>query len=112
MVAGSEESRANVGLLVRLREKGAVLERLRQFGKISSSLGPRMYKADVAFEVIQRKVVEPLLGNDATEELSRFVAQLFEAELMQMKGTCNVHYPLIDWHWPVFGLEDSWTTSM
>ena len=101
IVAESEWSGANVGILCRLDDR---IGNLRAFAERAppdgTALAQRGFGKDVGWTREARRV----LGEKVVERIDGFIASLIEFGLVDLSQNYDVHYPLLDWHWPVFSL--------
>ncbi|MCW2286682.1 hypothetical protein M2323_004451 [Rhodoblastus acidophilus] len=109
IVAEADWPQSNVGILCRLPNRKVELERLLQFaptGKLEA-FSFNGSKTDLEWTAH----AADLLGPDVVSRINSFIHTLVESGLIDLPSRYRVHYPLLDWHWPVFSLTDRLATA-
>jgi hypothetical protein len=107
VVADEDWPEANVGILYRTPRRQEVLNRVGMrraeqegpFSQIGSG-------ANLGWNARSRGLV----GEDVTSAIDDFVGALTASGLVELPRRYCVHYPLLDWHWPVFSLPGTLRT--
>ena len=114
VVADECEKRANVGLLVRVRDK------TRTFQQVVNNCST-FYKEVLlnSEEWItssplgnSEKLIASIYGDEVLSQLSSFAAILHESKMIDWSMEHKIHLPLIDWHWDVFCGASSHRTTL
>ncbi len=100
IVAESDWPQSNVGILCRLGDRDAVIRHVEE-------MAPARDAAPLAFEGRGERFewtdhALALVGADTALRIDRFIQLLAESGLVALPPSYTVHYPLLDWHWPVF----------
>ena len=53
-----------------------------------------------------------LLGCQTIDVIEEFLAKLTASGLVRLPHSYTVHYPLLDWHWPVFSMPNRLGTAI
>ena len=109
VVAEPQATEANVGILVRLSNRQAVLDRLE-------AVAPRGKVAPLSFQgeasgLRWTSHARSVLGSEVCERIDEFMAKLSASGLVELPTSFVVHYPLLDWHWPVFSAPGRLATA-
>lgn len=113
VVADCAVNAANVGILLRAPEKRTVLPRI--LSRLKEIPEEKMLKADLITGVDLGEtgnLVEYAFGPAARVELDAFLQFLDAEELVDFQVPHRAHFPLMDWHWPVFAVGKSHRTSV
>jgi hypothetical protein len=100
---------ANVGILCRIEDRESSLRALADRAK--SGNGPLMLRgngADLGWTENARDV----LGDCVVSRVDTFIKLLAGSGLIDLPYGYDVHYPLLDWHWPVFSLPGRLGTEL
>ena len=110
IVADPGWSESNVGVLCRLPDKAAYLRDLAARASAGDPSGLRLTGSggDLGWTAASRS----LLGEPVVERLTGFIEKLMSSGLVDLPPDYAVHYPLLDWHWPVFSLPGRLGTSV
>ncbi len=102
-------SASNIAVLCRLPDRKAALAALSRKGPQTDrpfsfeSSGSRLGWDDQSRSILPGNVME---------RLDQFVAGLIKQRLIDLSGPYIVHYPLFDWHWPVFSQPGTLETGV
>lgn len=110
IVAEPDWPEANVGILCRLSDRSAVLQSLSARRNPANS-SPRRHRgrgADLGWTDTSRALV----GAEVADRLDTFVAKLAASGMVELPDGYDVHYPLLDWYWPVFSLAGQLATCV
>ena len=109
VVAEAGWSGANVGILCRHSDRAAVVAGLCQQAPASGDnpLSQVGQGGDLGWTAASRRT----LGAATVECIDRFMSRLIESELVALPDRYAVHYPLLDWYWPVFSLPGRLATE-
>lgn len=110
IVATPGTSASNVGVLVRLEDRRAVLSHLARHTPHEGTppMSQRGSGTDLAWSTASRS----LLTEAVAAEVDDFIGRLAEVGLVRLPKSYDVHYPLLDWYWPVFSLDDRLMTGV
>lgn len=100
VVAAADGTEANVGILLRLEDRNRELQRLR--GLAGSSQRPPLRLVGSGLDLGWTEDARQILGQPVIDQIEAFVKSLSESGLVALPPRYAVHYPLFDWHWPVF----------
>ncbi len=114
-VVGNERCEgANVALLARLQDRKAALRRfdLRRRQHDGEAVAPMCFRS--SGERIQwNEPCRQILTDEVLHQLDHFAHLLQENALIDLSATeYTVHYPLFDWHWPVFAQPGTLETAV
>ncbi len=100
IVADSDSLESNVGILCRLTHREAVLARFRGLAlpTDTQALQQEASGIDLGWSASARG----FLGDAVVRQLDVFVHKLSSSGMVQLPPHYIVHYPLLDWYWPVF----------
>jgi thioredoxin reductase len=107
IVAAQDWEHSNVGILYRLADRHSVLQHLAEVAP--SETAPMVFRAqngELSWSANSRRV----LGRQVADAIDDFVAKLSMSGLVNLPDSFDVHYPLLDWHWPVFSRSDRLST--
>lgn len=109
VVAEEQHDAANFGLLTRVESKGDILLRLSSDLKVVPKCidvvdGTPFGEADV--------ILTRLYGPSCHASLARLAEQLGEGGVIDWNLPHRIHLPLLDWHWDVFALPNTFETSI
>jgi len=112
IVGHRDEQRANFGILTRVTQKQATIDRvLHCLGK----LGPAGYEIapTVRGPPFQDKLptLRATYGEAVAGELQAFAEMLGKSELVDFDQLHKVHFPLLDWHWDTFAVGTTHRTD-
>jgi hypothetical protein len=108
IVANDDWPEANVGILYRSVRRQDVLERIRA-GR--SGDGAPLVQTGSGRSLGWNSQSRRLLGPDVISNIDKFISSLCASKLIELPRRYSVHYPLLDWHWPVFSLPKTLRTS-
>lgn len=111
VVADPQTETANVGVLCRMPNKREELQRIKEAQHILAAVHGS-YVAHTATDVINPETLTPVLGTVAVQALGTFVANVIAEGLVRVDTGVRVHFPLLDWHWPVFAVGATFKTSL
>lgn len=108
IVAESSWEESNVGILCRLDNRKEVLTQFAAAAPVADprALVERGRGPDLGWSPLARRI----LGKSVIFRLEDFVAKLTASGLVSLPESYDVHYPLFDWHWPVFSRPDRLST--
>lgn len=113
VVASSNVTSANVGILLRVQEKSALLEDITaKATKHEDTLLLESNKVHVGRGESFAPVLAEVIGDKVCNEIQRFVNQLHQNGLIDLNSAHRIHMPLIDWHWNTFALPGSHRTTL
>jgi hypothetical protein len=100
---------SNVGVLCRLKDRAAAIDHLAKhapdgFKQMTCS----GHERDLGWDATSRNV----LTDQVVRRLGGFVARLAQSGLVDLPRSYTIHYPLLDWHWPVFSLLGNLETNV
>lgn len=110
IVAGPDWPQSNVGILCRLEDRQATLRHLIGLAPSGDAQPLSFVGRGNSLEWTHHAL--NLIGGDAASRIDRFVQRLVESGLVALPPSYSVHYPLLDWHWPVFSLAGRLETSV
>lgn len=112
VVAEGTVKECNVGILHRVSSKFAALGDLEARG-VAHGLGhgPLSFIGDSRVFALN-PALRSLLPDHVTESICEFTGSLINAGVLALPPTFRVHYPLIDWHWPVFSRDGTLETAV
>lgn len=102
IVADLQWPESNVGILCRLPDRDYFLKVLA--ARVPSGGLSRLQQAGRGAELGWTAQSRELLGEEVVERIDAFVTKLATFGLVDLPQRYDVHYPLLDWHWPVFSL--------
>lgn len=114
IVAEQSTVTANVGLLLRLKNKSDVL----------SEVWPILTELDEEFREASKEVfvgannfkIQPVMrsvfGDEMISEIERFAEHLRDSRLWDKNFNYRIHLPLLDWHWSTFATANSHQTTI
>ena len=110
VVAEADWPESNVGVLCRLPDRAAFL---REFSRQTPPLGALPLSQpgsglDLGWSESSRKSI----GEQVAKRIDEFVVKLENSGLVKLPNRYVVHYPLLDWYWPVFSLPGRLTTAV
>jgi len=110
IVAASSWEEANVGILCRLSNRQEVLAQLAAAAPARNprALMERGRGQNLGWSPLARSI----LGEHVIDRVENFIAKLTASGLVSLPETYDVHYPLLDWHWPVFSRRDRLETAV
>jgi hypothetical protein len=110
IVAASSWEEANVGILCRLDNRQEVLAQLAAAAPAGNprALVERGRGQDLGWSPLARRT----LGDSVVSRVEDFVSKLTASGLVSLPESYDVHYPLLDWHWPVFSRPDRLGTAV
>ena len=113
VVASPDEKSGNVGVLCRLPNKGDELPRILEATRLVQH-GHFIVGASPQTGLLADKstAVREVFGNDVHNEIEAFLELLSSKHLINFRANYSVHFPLIDWHWPVFAVGHTHQTSV
>ncbi|CAD7338262.1 Ferredoxin--NADP reductase [Sphingobium sp. S6] len=100
IVAESDGTESNVGILLRLEDRDRELQRLRSLAQ-SFQHPPFRLKGN-GLDLGWTEDARQILGQTVIDQIEAFVKSLSASGLVALPTRYAVHYPLFDWHWPVF----------
>lgn len=113
VVGTTADVRSNVGILCRVMEKRLRLDQISGHALTLGLTGAALnYSASTSKEIIRSEILEPFFGSEVPRLLEEFVESLALSNLIAASTPCMVHYPLLDWHWPVFAKPGSFETTI
>ncbi len=112
VVAGPSVQSANVGILLRLGEKARVLQSTREVVEANLLTGYDVGALTRTCGLADKNaLVNQAWGSEVVEELEAFLDLLATDGLVDWSVPHEVLWPLLDWHWPVFALPNSFRTT-
>lgn len=102
IVADATAVKSNVGILRRLPDKQAALEDFARRLQRSPPDTDHLVVEATGAAITSHAAVQAMLPLEVAEDLAEFANAIGEAGLIDWPAEFNVHYPLVDWHWPVF----------
>ncbi len=113
VVAQDNVTRANLGLLYRTADKEQIIRRLKREIRHLKAVSPSLaYDSHSVETVIDAGLLRGIFPEDAIAALKRFAQELESAELIDWNVPHLVHFPLLDWHWPTYALDNSLSTTL
>lgn len=113
VVASPNISSANVGILLRVHDKSALLKKIQcKATKHEELLLTESHRVHSGMGVDFAPALAEVIGDNACIEIQSFVNQLYEAGLIDLNSAHRIHMPLIDWHWNTFALPYSHRTTL
>lgn len=113
IVAEQNFPRANVGILRRVEGKvnelPRIIEKIRALPPESFSSNPFITGGGLGDKA---PYVNEAFGKEIALELDTFTNSLSESGLITLSREHAVHFPLIDWHWPVYATPKSHRTTV
>jgi hypothetical protein len=112
VVAEDNVQTSNVGILRRIPEKHrALAEFVEKAAKFGDGAGPFAFEGtDPSFAL--NHALRNLLPLGVAEEIEEFSEAMTASGLLGLPESFTVHYPLVDWHWPVFARPSSLETQV
>jgi FAD binding domain len=112
VVAESDFPRANVGLLHRVANKTEILDRTKRLFSEPASSFYQKASSSMAIGIGDKlRITQLTWGDDVANSLQLFCESLGDAGLVDWSVEHKVHWPLLDWHWDVFGRPGTAETS-
>lgn len=102
VVADSQWAESNVGILCRLADKQAFLRTLASHVPEGGHVPLRLRGRGTALGWTKPSVT--LVGEHVVARIDEFIEELVNSGLVCLPNRYDVHYPLLDWYWPVFSL--------
>lgn len=113
VVASPNVTSANVGILLRVHEKSALLEKIKSKAtEHEETLRTESNRLHSGNSVNLAPVLAEVIGDKACIEIQSFVDQLNDVGLIDLNSAHRIHMPLIDWHWNTFALPYSHRTTL
>ncbi len=113
IVANASATAANVGILYRVPDKQSALQEvLDGLSKVSSE---RLTNANLTTGASlgdKGDLVEIAYGLSARRKIEDFLQLLHSDRLIDLDVPHRVHFPLLDWHWPVFAVGKTHHTTV
>lgn len=112
VVAHSDQTCANVGLLTRVTPKQATIEDVLR--RLEGLRAPEYELAPVVRgSPFQDKLptIRAAYGEAIADELQAFATMLGASKLVDWDSPHRVHFPLLDWHWDTFAVGGSHRTD-
>jgi glycine/D-amino acid oxidase-like deaminating enzyme len=100
IVGEADGAESNVGILLRLEDRDWVLRRLRALSRPFQR--PPLCLTGNGLDLGWTEDARQILGQTVIDQIEAFVKSLSESGLVALPPRYAVHYPLFDWHWPVF----------
>ena len=110
IVAEADGSESNVGILARLPDRHEVLRQLA-IAAGQEAAAPLSFEGGAAGLPWPSRA-RSVLGDQVCNRIDEFLDKLTTAELLHLPSRFVVHYPLLDWHWPVFSLPGQLATGV
>lgn len=110
IVAASCWEEANVGILCRLNNRQEVLAQLA--AAVPAGAPCALMECGSGQDLGWSPLARSVLGDSVISRVEDFVAKLTASGLVSLPESYDVHYPLLDWHWPVFSLPDRLATAV
>lgn len=112
VVAESGYEGSNVGILRRFADKGSILARFitladRRGGRV----GPCSFER-TGPSIVGNSKIKSVLGQKTCDDIEEFTQWTSETGLIDWSCPHLVHYPLLDWHWDVFGCPGTFATTL
>lgn len=109
VVAEPDWGRSNVGILCRLKDRTGTLARLAACAPApgSAPLAQPGSSRDLGWTADSRTLLGAAAGL-----IDAFVARLEDSGAVTLPSRYVVHYPLLDWHWPVFSTQERLGTAV
>jgi len=113
VVADQGHPRGNVGILRRVDGKVEalphIIERIKGLPPACTLNNPFIVGAGLGDK---EGFILHAYGYEIAIELKAFMSSLATSGLIDLNKAHAIHFPLIDWHWPVFGLPESHRTTV
>ena len=110
IVAEADRSESNVGVLVRLSGRHQILSRLAAAAEQGEPVPLSFEGGATGLSWPTRARV--VLSDHVCDRIDAFLGKLTTAGLLDLPSRFIVHYPLLDWHWPVFSLPSRLATTV
>ena len=112
VVAESGHEGSNVGILRRFTDKELVLARLAELAdQKGENIGPCNFE-QIGPSIGGNSEIESVLGTNICDDIDEFTHWTSETGLIDWSCPHLVHYPLLDWHWDVFGCPGTFATTL
>ncbi|MCD1632054.1 hypothetical protein [Marinobacter shengliensis] len=112
IVASPENTSSNVGILLRLKDKEAVLKRIKEkSSKIEKKYLEKGVRVANGIFGATSHIMDEIYGEENKASLESFAKFLNERKLIDWSQPHDIHLPLIDWHWETFGRPNTFKTS-
>jgi len=111
VVASPEVRTCNIGILWRNREKVSHLSRmLSAYPNVTAGDPLFLHTRQLGF--LNETQIQAVLGSETLAHVATFIEHLELSKLLSLAQPYKVHFPLIDWHWPVFAQSGGFETSI
>jgi hypothetical protein len=110
IVAEADWPESNVGVLCRLDDRQEVLQRIARLAPAAPA--PLLTLQGMGSEIDWTEHARSLLGEHVVLHLEAFMRKLTQSGLINLPRRYVVHYPLLDWHWPVFSRPNQLGTDV
>lgn len=113
IVANPSATAANVGILYRVPDKQTALPKV--LGRLSTISSERLANANLTTGANlgdKGELVEIAYGLSVREKIVGFLQLLHSERLIDLDVPHRVHFPLLDWHWPVFAVGKKHHTTV
>ena len=113
IVASPSATAANVGILYRVPDKRSALPEV--LGKLNIISSERLANASLTTGADlgdKGDLVEIAYGRSVREKIVGFLQLLYSERLIDLDVPHRVHFPLLDWHWPVFAVGNTPHTTV
>lgn len=100
IVADPDWAESNVGILCRLADREGVLTELHRHAPPVEA--PPLEQEGNGVDLGWSASSQGIVGEKVVRQINAFVAKLVHSGLVALPPFYVVHYPLLDWYWPVF----------
>lgn len=109
VVAEAAWPESNVAILARFDDRQAMLDRVAGTGDADEKPFELVGSGEsLGWTQHSRRI----LGDDVIGRIDEFVRKLASSGIVSLPPAYAVHYPLFDWHWPVFSLPSRLATGV
>lgn len=112
VVAHEQEVKSNFGVLCRVPDKAATLSRVKAATLEQMKGGDSFSVKSSSLPLLRGPRYPQILGKEVVEKINAFAVSLSEKQLVDFDRGYTVHFPLLDWHWPVFSLPKTFETTI
>lgn len=109
VVAARDVRTANFGILHRCSSK---VSRMRDIASRARQIEGLDQPVAARGPALQDAVIATLFGSEVATEIERLQMLLHHQGLVDFDQGYLIHRPLLDWHWPVYGLDQGFETSV
>ncbi|MHC8345921.1 hypothetical protein [Pseudomonas sp. RT6P73] len=105
---------ANVGLLMRLKNKSGFLRdvwpTLKELDSVFRDSSKIIFSGGTKFGL--QPVMRNVFGDKIASEIEGFAEYLIDGNLWDKSYDYRIHLPLLDWHWSTFAIANSHQTTV